>query len=218
MRRWFPPNAKPKCLYHVDGEVILERAVRCLRESGVDDIRIVIGYRHEDIEGFNDHHELGLEIIYNNKWETDAISASIESGIEDVEDDVLLILSDVVLRAEVIKAFLDCPDPLARIKLAKPPEKPELLFEYHVHIVKVSREKFGIFDDAREHMERYMRKHPVYRKIPRASGIAIVAALSETLRLNPPVAEILVDPPMKEVDLFKQTDEWKALHNVGEGK
>jgi len=106
-----------------------------------------------------------------------------------------------------VKAFLECPEPLARIKLAKNPERPELLFEYHVHVVKVAKEKLSIFEDARENMEAYMRSHPVYSSISYGTGIALVAALSETLRLNEPVAEVAVEEAMVEVDLYRQTDE-----------
>jgi len=208
VRRWFPPDSKPKCLYHVDGEVILTRMVRCLREAGVNDIRIIVGYRHTDIEEFNRAQELDLEVIYCPEWVVDAISASIEAAIKGVNDDVLLLFSDIVVRTDVIKAFLAHPEPLVRIKLKKEPHT-EGVIENKIHIVKVAREKFGIFDNTREHMKKCMRDHPVYDGISHATGLGLVCALIETFRQNEPVGEVLVHPILKEVDLFRQTDEGK---------
>ena len=206
MRRWFPPDSKPKCLYHKGGEVILVNAVRCLRESGISDIRIVVGYRGGDIEEFNEEHGLGLEVVYNENWEIDAV-ASIEAGVKDVDDDVLLVFGDVVLRTEVVKAFLECPEQLVRMNVHRNPDRPDLLFEYDVHVVKVAKEKLGIFEYAREYMIEYLSEHPTYRNISHGTGIALVAALTETLRKNEPVAEVVVHSAMIEVDLLKQTDE-----------
>lgn len=210
IRYLFPRNSKPKCLFHVDGEVILARMVRCLRAAGINDIRVVTGYRHNDITKFNGMHELGLEIVYSPEWEVDAVSASTEIGLKDVADDVLLLFSDIVLRTDVIRDFLVHPKSLVRIKLKK---KPKLRrggeSENKIHIIKVAKEKLYIFEEARNHMKRCLKSHPAYKDVSYGTGIALVCALTETLRRNEPVGEVLVHPPLREVDLFKQTDEGK---------
>ncbi len=61
----FPKDAKPKCLFHYEGEILLERSVRVLRKCGLNDIRIVVGYKKELIERFNNKKKLGLKLIYN---------------------------------------------------------------------------------------------------------------------------------------------------------
>lgn len=210
VRHLFLPNTKPKCLHHVDGEVILARMVRCLREAGINDIRVVTGYHHNDIEEFNRAHELDLEIVYSKEWETDVIAASTEIGLRDVDDDVLLLFSDVVVRIDVIKDFLAHPNSLVRIKMKEEPSLPlggEL--ENKVHIIKIAKEKLYIFDNVREHMVRCMKSHDVYEDISYGTGIALVCALTETLRQNEPVGEVLVHPALREIDLFEQTDEGK---------
>lgn len=210
VRHLFSPNMKPKCLHHVDGEVILTRMAHCLREAGVNDIRVVTGYRHTDIEEFNKTHKLGLEIVYSPEWVTDAVSASTEIGLKDVDDDVLLLFSDIVVRTDVIRDFLVCPDPLVRIKLKKEPVLPfggEL--ENKIHIIKVKKEKLYIFDKTRAHMKRCLKSHNAYKDVSYGTGIALVCALTETLRQNEPVSEVLVHPVLREIDLFKQTDEGK---------
>lgn len=205
---WFP-SEQAKCLYEVDGEVILARMVRCLREAGIQDIRIVVGYCWKNIVNFNSKHELGLEIFYNPYWKTDAVT-SLLAGLKGIDDDVLLLFGDCVIRTEIIKDFLACPEPLARIKLKSDPHLPlggEV--ENKIHIVKVAREKLNIFDRVYEHMRNCMKMHSAYENISYGTGIALVCALTETLRQNEPVGEVLVHPIMKDIDLYKQTDKGK---------
>jgi len=71
----FPENSKPKCLFHFSGEVLLERQVEVLRECGVSDIRVVVGYKKEMIEEFNEKMKLGLKLIFNPTWESDILEA-----------------------------------------------------------------------------------------------------------------------------------------------
>ena len=40
----FPRDDKQKTLYKFNGEVLLERTVNQLREAGIKDVRVVIGY------------------------------------------------------------------------------------------------------------------------------------------------------------------------------
>ena len=210
IRYLFPRGSKPKCLHHVDGEILLIRMVRCLREAGIDDIRIVTGYRHNDIRRFNKVHKLGLEIVYSQKWITDAVAASTEVGLKGVDDDVLLLFSDILVRTVVIKDFLAHPESLVRIKLKKKARLPKGgESESKIHIIKVAKEKLYIFDKAREHMKRCLKSHAAYKDVSYGTGIALVCALTETLRQNEPVGEVLVYPALKEIDLFKQTDEGK---------
>ena len=205
---WFP-SEQAKCLYQVDGEIILTRMVRCLREAGVQDIRIVVGYYKQNIEKFIEEQELDIEVALNPNWETDAV-ASVLEGIKGVDDDVLILFGDCVIRTNVIKDFLRHPAPLVWIRLKNEPVLPlggEL--ENRIHIVKVAREKLGIFDKAYEHMERCMKSHNAYKGISYGTGIALICALIETLRQNGPVGEVMVHPTMRDIDLYKQTDKGK---------
>lgn len=205
---WFPTE-EAKCLYRVDGEIILTRMVGCLREAGIRDIRIVVGYYKQNIERFIAEHGLNLEVVYNPHWSTDAVASLLE-GIKGIDDDVLIIFGDCVIRTDVVKDFLAHPASLVQVKLKK---DPHLRFggelENKVHIIKVAKDKLNIFDKAYEHMERCMKSHSAYKGIPYGTGIALMCALIETLRQNKPVGEVLVHPIMKDIDLYRQTDEGK---------
>ena len=50
-------NDKPKCLVEIDGKSILKRQTSTLREAGIQDIKIVTGYKGNEIE------KLGFETI-----------------------------------------------------------------------------------------------------------------------------------------------------------
>ncbi len=45
----FPPNSKPKCLHHYQGEIILSRQIRLLKKCGVDRVRVMLGYHASDV-------------------------------------------------------------------------------------------------------------------------------------------------------------------------
>lgn len=110
----FPENSKPICLYHRKGEVLLERQVRILRSLGLNDIRVVIGYRKELIEQFIKEKNLNLELVENldaikdvfgtGGWPTFLVS--LRKGLDGVDDDVLIIMSDIYLTHDGIKKLL----------------------------------------------------------------------------------------------------------------
>lgn len=111
----FPPDSKPKCLFHYKGEVILERQVRTLIDAGINDIRIVAGYKIDEIEDFNKAKNLGLEVLYNPTAASDKEGSlgwvkGIETawvGIEALNDDALLLFGDVLLTVEGLKIIIE---------------------------------------------------------------------------------------------------------------
>ncbi len=214
IRYLFPRGSKPKCLFHVDGKVILTTLVQALRGGGISDIRIVVGYRAGDIVKFNKRNKLGLEVVYNKDWDSDAVK-SILVGIKSIDDDVLILFSDLKnVNASVIRKFVECPEPLAWIKLKKKYQKtmdPEIYVgDRQVYIVKVAKEKLNIFDKVYGHLERSKKRYGNTYNLnafPARSGQMILLALLETLYQNGPVADVLVHPPVNDIDLLKQTDE-----------
>jgi len=101
----FPDNSKQKVLYHVNGEVLLERLVRQLREAGFESIRIVTGYDAEGIEEFNRDRKLGLELVYNPQWTGDPVE-SLRCGTKDLNDDALIVFGDILASTQIFRKFL----------------------------------------------------------------------------------------------------------------
>ncbi len=109
----FPPDSKPKCLFHHKGHVILEYAVGTLRRQGVNDIRIVVGYKKEMIERFNEEHELGLEVVTASGG---TCFDTMMAALKDVDDDVLLFFGDVWLNESGIASILESKDRLILVR------------------------------------------------------------------------------------------------------
>lgn len=66
--RFVPLSAEyPKGLLTVKGEVLIERQIRQLKEAGVDDITIVVGYKAEAFDYLKS--KVGVDIIYNEDYE-----------------------------------------------------------------------------------------------------------------------------------------------------
>ena len=59
---------KPKGLLHVRGEILIERQIRQLQESGIDDITVVAGYKKEYFFYLEEKH--GVSIVVNEEYAT----------------------------------------------------------------------------------------------------------------------------------------------------
>ena len=57
---------KPKGLFRVRGEVLIERQIRQLQEAGVKDIYVVVGYMKEKF--FYLEQKFGVQLIVNNEF------------------------------------------------------------------------------------------------------------------------------------------------------
>ena len=58
---------KPKSLVEVNGEPMIERQLRFLKEKGIEDIIIVTGYMAEKFEYLKEKY--GVKLIHNDKYD-----------------------------------------------------------------------------------------------------------------------------------------------------
>lgn len=58
---------KPKGLFRVKGEILIERQIEQLREAGVEEIYVVVGYMKEKFF-YLEHKYPGLKLIVNNEF------------------------------------------------------------------------------------------------------------------------------------------------------
>lgn len=75
---------KPKGLFCVKGEVLIERQIRQLREAGVDEICVVIGYRKEKF--FYLEEKYGVKLIINNDFAKSGNVKSLYAAREYLSD------------------------------------------------------------------------------------------------------------------------------------
>ena len=57
---------RPKAMFEVRGEILIERLIRQLREAGVNDISVVVGYMKESF--FYHEDEFGVKIVVNSEY------------------------------------------------------------------------------------------------------------------------------------------------------
>jgi len=204
----FPPNSKPKCLYHINGETILEGITSSLRKAGIKKIRVVIGYKGTQIEEYNRKHGLGLETVYNSRYEIDAVN-SLLVGVKDVNEDVLILLGDIIVTPEIIRKFVDHRVPLVWIRTDKAYENASYqpVRGKQWCIVKATRKKLKIFRKARDYSEQFLRKSGWSKAEGYSAGL--YGALFEALHCNGPVGEIILNNIIEDVDYYTQTDEGK---------
>lgn len=95
----------PKCLSVLpDGERILGRQIRILRQCGVKEIIVVAGFKKELImEEFPD-----VYYCYNPVYYITNTSKSLACAIKHLDDDLIWTNGDVVFDEEVIREMVNC--------------------------------------------------------------------------------------------------------------
>jgi phosphoenolpyruvate phosphomutase len=96
----------PKCLIDIDGEPLIQRLLRQIRQQDRDaEIHVVLGYRSETIEPFVG----GCKVIVNPFFDISGINASLWFARESFDQPLLMIHGDVVLSEELAAALFSAP-------------------------------------------------------------------------------------------------------------
>jgi len=134
--------AKPKCLYSFKGKIQLQRVLEDVRALGLEEkTRIVIGYRGERIREFIRKSDFKVELVENPRYRESAIY-SVLTGIEGVDEDVLLMFADERIKLESLRRLIQTDTGLGFL-MSKD-------FLYYCSIVlKVGKEKLDLFRDQR---------------------------------------------------------------------
>ena len=69
---------RPKGVLKVRGEVLVERQIRQLKEAGIDDIAVVVGYMKEQFFYLED--AFGVDIVVNEDYATRNNNSTIHKG------------------------------------------------------------------------------------------------------------------------------------------
>ncbi len=95
---------KPKGLLEVKGEVLIERQIRQLKEAGVEDITVVIGYKAAAFDYLQD--KFGVSLVYNEDYNRYNNTSSVIRVIDRLSD-TFICCSDHYFSRNV---FLDKAD------------------------------------------------------------------------------------------------------------
>ena len=75
---------KPKGLLEIKGEILIERQIRQLKEAGVSDVIVVVGYMAEKYMYLNNKY--GVRLVMNEDYDRYNNTSSIMRVIEDLEE------------------------------------------------------------------------------------------------------------------------------------
>ena len=97
----------PKSLLDLNGKSILERQISLLREHGVNEIFVVIGYKREK------HILKDIEYIFNPRYSETEQLASMMVARTKIFDDVLVIFGDIIFDSQILQQILASNDDIA---------------------------------------------------------------------------------------------------------
>lgn len=94
----------PIAMLDINGKPLLQRQVETLKKSGVEDIYIVVGYKHELI------NVDGVNVICNDNYNETGILHSIMCAQDCFEGRLLVIYGDILFDELLINRFLKCSE------------------------------------------------------------------------------------------------------------
>lgn len=102
-------NNCPKCLLEINNKSILERTISSLKEHNIDDIIIVTGYLDYMIEDFinSKFNDLNFTFIKNNQYDSTNNIYSLWLALNNIEEDILLLDSDIIYDSKLIEIILN---------------------------------------------------------------------------------------------------------------
>jgi len=131
---------KPKCLYHLNGEIQLKRVIEDARQFVTDkDIIVVGGYKYKYMEKFLAENYPDVDFRVNEKYLEPAIY-SFRKAIENVNDDVVFMFGDESISRKNIE------------RIAKSTRKLSILYHdnywfYSLGIFKLRKDVLHILND-----------------------------------------------------------------------
>jgi len=113
----------PKSLVDVgQGLTLLETQLHSLKECGIKDIVMIIGYRADQIESkLNDYRsDFNIEIVYNPFFESSNNLVSVWMARHCFSDEFITINGDDIFDASVIRDLMKSPYPITMVTDVKP--------------------------------------------------------------------------------------------------
>jgi choline kinase len=104
-------NDRPKCLLRFKGRSLLERHLHYLRQLGIEEVVIAVGYQaqciHEELEA----RGISASTVYNPDYTQGSIVSLWALREHMVEEDLLLMDADVLYDRRMLKRLITTPFP-----------------------------------------------------------------------------------------------------------
>lgn len=92
---------KPKPLLKVHGKTLLENTIHFFKESNIDDITIVTGYKHEIFDEYVSR--FGLNKVINKDYDSTNSSYSLKLVVDNIDDDTIIMNGDLYIKSDFVR-------------------------------------------------------------------------------------------------------------------
>lgn len=105
-KRMLPLTADThKCLLPINGKPIIRKQIDTIRSVGLSDVVLATGYKFEMVKAFLKGE---VEYVFNPFYETTNSIVSLWLALRGIENDILIINSDVIFDRDLIQRMIDC--------------------------------------------------------------------------------------------------------------
>lgn len=122
---------RPKPLVEVAGRPLIEHTLAALKEAGIEEALVVVGYRGDEIEAaLKGFRGLGLKIVHNSHFQAGASFSLAASRSSLGADSFLLVMSDHLLSSQLLsKLSRSMPADACRVAVDASPWPPDYVDE-----------------------------------------------------------------------------------------
>ncbi len=100
----------PKCLLNVGGTSILRNQINHIRDCGINDVVIVVGFGFDKVESFiRNYDSLGMKIstIYNPFYKTTNSLVSLCLARGEMDDDLIIMNGDDIFEIDILDKMIN---------------------------------------------------------------------------------------------------------------
>ncbi|MCE7698963.1 MAG: NTP transferase domain-containing protein, partial [Methanobacterium paludis] len=99
---------RPKTMLKVGGKPILQYNVEALRDAGVKELSMIVGYHEEVIkEHFGDGSNFGVKITYLTQKERLGTAHAIEKASNVIDEEFIVLNGDIIVDPELIISLIE---------------------------------------------------------------------------------------------------------------
>ena len=98
----------PKAMIEIEHKPLLEYSLDSLSENGIDEVILVVGFRHETITRRygNDYRGLKIHYVFNDNFAGSGSMYSLALARDIIQDEILLLESDLLYESQAISRLL----------------------------------------------------------------------------------------------------------------
>lgn len=99
---------RPKCLFEINGETVIESQIKSLESCGINDISVVVGYKKEMI--IEKCKKFDIKFYTNPLYNKTGVLESLYCAEKELNDPVVIIYGDIYLKENSIQEILKNKD------------------------------------------------------------------------------------------------------------